>query len=97
MDLMDCRDYILSLPEIEECQLFDVDVVVYKICGKWFAVVIFSRGGYLALKCNPDRAISKRGLCQDRRGVNFCNLHLRLMLLMMQSYFIDSVSALYGS
>lgn len=66
MDLMDCRDYILSLPAAEECQPFDDEVVVYK-------------------------------MCQDRRGVNFCNLHLRLMLLMMQSYFIDSVSALSGS
>ena len=57
MDLMDCRDYILSLPAVEECQPFDDEVVVYKIGGKWFAVVIFSRGGYLAVKCNPDRAI----------------------------------------
>lgn len=60
MDLMDCRDYILSLPEVEESQPFDDEVVVYKIGGKWFAVVIFSRGGYLAVKCNPDRAIILR-------------------------------------
>ena len=60
MDLMDCRDYILSLPAVEESQPFDDEVVVYKIGGKWFAVVIFSRGGYLAVKCNPDRAIILR-------------------------------------
>lgn len=45
---------------MEECQPFDDEVVVYKIGGKWFAVVIFSRGGYLAVKCNPDRAIILR-------------------------------------
>lgn len=60
MDLTDCRDFILTLPHVEECEPFDDDIVVYKLCGKWFAVVIFSRGGQLAVKCNPDRAILLR-------------------------------------
>lgn len=56
MDLMDCREYIMTLPMVEECQPFDEDIVVYKICGKWFATIIFSRGNYIAVKCDPDRA-----------------------------------------
>lgn len=60
MDLMDCRNYILTLPLVEECQPFDDDIVVYKIGGKWFATIIFSRGNYIAVKCNPDRAVLLR-------------------------------------
>ena len=60
MDLMDCREYIMTLPMIEECQPFDEDIVVYKICGKWFATIIFSRGNYIAIKCDPDRAVLLR-------------------------------------
>ena len=60
MDLMDCREYILTLPMVEECQPFDEDIVVYKICGKWFATIIFSRGNYIAVKCDPDRAVLLR-------------------------------------
>lgn len=60
MDLMACREYILTFPMVEECQPFDDDIVVYKIGGKWFATIIFSRGNYMAVKCNPDRAILLR-------------------------------------
>ena len=60
MDLMDCREYIMTLPMAEECQPFDEDIVVYKICGKWFATIIFSRGNYIAVKCDPDRAVLLR-------------------------------------
>lgn len=60
MDLMDCREYIMTLPMIEECQPFDEDIVVYKICGKWFTTIIFSRGNYIAIKCDPDRAVLLR-------------------------------------
>lgn len=60
MDLMDCREYILTLPMVEECQPFDENMVVYKICGKWFATIIFSRGNYVAVKCDPDRAVLLR-------------------------------------
>ena len=60
MDLMDCREYIMTLPMVEECQPFDEDIVVYKICGKWFATIIFSRGNYIAVKCDPDRTVLLR-------------------------------------
>lgn len=60
MDLMDCREYIVTLPMVEECQPFDEDIIVYKICGKWFATIIFSRGNYIAVKCDPDRAVLLR-------------------------------------
>lgn len=60
MDLIDCREYIMTLPMAEECQPFDEDIVVYKICGRWFASISFSRGNYIAVKCHPERAVLLR-------------------------------------
>lgn len=61
MDIIDIREYILSLPNVEEKQPFkDDETVVYEIGGKWFAVYIFERPEFLAVKCNPDRAILLR-------------------------------------
>ncbi len=60
MDIIDTRNFILSLPNVEEVQPFKDDVVVYEIGGKWFAVYIFERPEFLAVKCNPDRAILLR-------------------------------------
>ncbi len=61
MDIIETRDFILSLPHVEEVQPFkDEDVVVYEIGGKWFAVFILERPEFLAVKCNPDRAILLR-------------------------------------
>ncbi len=61
MDSLDVRDYLLSLPLVEEVQPFGEDeAVVYKIGGKWFAVHIFARPEFFAVKCHPDRAILLR-------------------------------------
>lgn len=60
MDIMDARDYLLSLPLCEECQPFGDDFAVYKIEGKMFACTAFGRPGIIALKCDPDRAILLR-------------------------------------
>ncbi len=61
MDILEIRDYMLSLPGAEEVLPFsDDEAAVFKIGGKWFAVYIFGRPEYLAVKCNPDRAILLR-------------------------------------
>ncbi len=61
MDILDVRDFMLSLPNVEEVQPFKEDEsIIYKIGGKWFAAFIFARPQYLAVKCNPDRAILLR-------------------------------------
>ncbi len=61
MDNIEVRDYILSLPNVEETMPFkEDDIVVYKVGGKWIATYIFSRPEFLAVKCNPDRAILLR-------------------------------------
>lgn len=60
MDIIDLREYVVSLPLVEECQPFGDDAVVYKVGGRMFLCYIFERPDHVAVKCNPDRAIVLR-------------------------------------
>ena len=44
----------------EETQPFGDDVAVYKVGGRIFACVAFDRPEFIALKCNPERAVLLR-------------------------------------
>lgn len=60
MDIIEVREYLLSLPLVEECQTFGEDWLVYKIGGRMFAAYGFERPQYLPVKCDPDRAVFLR-------------------------------------
>ncbi len=60
MDIIDVREYILSLPRVEETTPFGDESIVYRIAGKWFAVYIMERPEAIAVKCDPDRAVMLR-------------------------------------
>ena len=60
MDIIDLREYILSLPLVEECQPFGDDAVVYKVGGRMFACCVLEYAERVAVKCQPDRAIVLR-------------------------------------
>ena len=60
MNIEELRDYILSLPNVAETEPFDEDIVVYKIAGKWFAVLSLDNPDNVAVKCDPDRAVMLR-------------------------------------
>ena len=60
MDIIDLRDYLLSLPLVEECQPFGDDAVVYKVGGRMFVCCVLEHAERIAVKCNPDRAIVLR-------------------------------------
>ncbi len=61
MDTLEVREYLLSLPQVEEVMPFAEDeAVVYEIGSKWFAVHIFDRPEFFAVKCHPDRAVCLR-------------------------------------
>ena len=60
MDIVDIREYILSLPLVVECQPFGDDAVVYKVGGRMFACCVLEYAERIAVKCNPDRAIVLR-------------------------------------
>ena len=60
MDIIDLREFIVSLPLVEECQPFGEDAVVYKVGGRMFACCVLEHAERIAVKCNPDRAIALR-------------------------------------
>lgn len=60
MDIVDLREYIMSLPMVEECQPFGDDTVVYKVGGRMFLCCVLEFAERVAVKCNPDRAIVLR-------------------------------------
>ena len=60
MDIVDLREYLLSLPLVEECQPFGDDAVVYKVGGRMFACYVLEHTTRIAVKCQPDRAIALR-------------------------------------
>ena len=60
MDIIDLREYILSLPLVEECQPFGDDAVVYKVGGRMFACCVLEYAERVAVKCQPDRAVVLR-------------------------------------
>ena len=60
MDIVDLREYVISLPLVEECQPFGDGTVVYKIGGKMFLCCVLEYAERVAVKCNPDRAVVLR-------------------------------------
>ena len=60
MDIVDFREYCLSLPEVEECLPFDEVTLVFKVGGKMFAVVGLDNPIGIVVKCDPERAILLR-------------------------------------
>lgn len=55
MDIMDFRDFCLSLPLTEETTPFDEDTLVYKIGGKMYVYTSMSEFTHICIKCDPDR------------------------------------------
>ena len=60
MDIIELRDFCLSLPHAEEATPFDETTLVYKIGGRIFALTDMEDSGRINLKCDPDRAIELR-------------------------------------
>ena len=60
MDILEFRDYCLSLPMSEECTPFDETTLVYKIGGKMYAYAGMENFTRFAVKCDPDRAVELR-------------------------------------
>ena len=60
MDIIELRDFCLSLPHVEEATPFDETTLVYKIGGKIFALTDIATTGWINLKCDPDKALELR-------------------------------------
>lgn len=60
MDLIEFRDYCLSLPQTEESLPFDETTLVYKVAGKMYAYASMDDFHRIALKCDPEEAVELR-------------------------------------
>lgn len=60
MDVIDFREYCLSLPDVEETLPFDDSTLVYKVGGRMFAMLALEKPDHFACKCNPERAVVLR-------------------------------------
>lgn len=60
MDIVDFREYSLSLPNTEETLPFDDSTLVYKVGGRIFAAIFIERPDHFVVKCDPDRAVLLR-------------------------------------
>ena len=83
MTIADFCAHCLSLPHVEETMPFGTDVLVYKIGGKMFALVIpddFPPS--VNLKCDPDRALELRDRYEDiQPGYHMNKRHWNTLIL----------------
>lgn len=76
MDIVDFREFCLSLPEVEETLPFDDVTIVYKVGGRMFALIFLESPDHFAVKCDPDRAIMLRErYTQVRAGFHLNKRH----------------------
>ena len=64
MDIVEFREYCLSLPATEESLPFDDTTLVFKVGGKMFAVIDMTAPDHIVVKCAPERAVELRE-CYD--------------------------------
>ena len=60
MDIIEYRDYCLSLPSVEESLPFDDTTLVYKVGGRMFTYAGMDDFRRFAVKCDPDVAVELR-------------------------------------
>ncbi len=61
MDILEFREYCLSLPAATECTPFDEDTLVFKVMGKMFVYAGMEGFSRFNVKCDPDLAVELRG------------------------------------
>jgi predicted DNA-binding protein (MmcQ/YjbR family) len=60
MNIEQFREYCLSLPCVEESTPFDETTLVYKVGGRMFCYTDMVDFEWIAVKCDPDRAVELR-------------------------------------
>jgi predicted DNA-binding protein (MmcQ/YjbR family) len=60
MDIITAREYCIALPYVEETFPFDDQTLVLKVGGKMFAIIALDSEPCIALKCDPELAITLR-------------------------------------
>ena len=71
MDIESVRNYCLSLPMTTEDSAFGDDIVLFRVLDKIFCCLPLEGDGYLAVKCEPLRAIELRERYAEIEGAAF--------------------------
>ena len=94
------RDFCLSFDDVEECQPFGPEYLVYKIKGKMFLLISLEDiPPRINVKTNPDRSIELRdahpdnilpGFHMNKKHWNTLVLNTRLSLSLLQDLINES-------
>ena len=60
MNIVELREYCLSLPQVTEDMPFDDETLVFKVGGRMFCFASLTGDLKMNLKCDPDEAIEIR-------------------------------------
>lgn len=105
MDILEFRDYCLSLPNTEECTPFDETTLVFKVHGKIFAYGDMVDFVAVSLKCDPDRAVELReqyeavqpGYHMNKRHWNTVSTQTDLPDALLREWILDSYRLVVAS
>ena len=76
MDIIEYRDFCLSLPAATECTPFDEDTLVFKVMGKMFSYAGMAGFCRFCVKCDPGLAVELRDLYPEvTRGIHSNSVH----------------------
>jgi predicted DNA-binding protein (MmcQ/YjbR family) len=76
VDILEYRDFCLSLPAATECLPFDEDTLVFKVAGKMFSYAGMEGFCRFSVKCDPELAVELREEHPEvTRGVHSNSLH----------------------
>ncbi len=76
MDIIEYRDFCLSLPAATECTPFDEDTLVFKVMGKMFSYAGMEGFCRFCVKCDPGLAVELRELHPEvTRGIHSNSMH----------------------
>ena len=66
MNVEEIRDYVLAMPDVEECFPFGEETAVYKTAGRMFLLMgLTNIPLQINVKCEPDVALELRGEYPD--------------------------------
>lgn len=83
MNIEEFRMYCLSKPKVTEAFPFDETTLVFKVCGKIFALTGLENIAFeVNLKCDPDRAVELREAHEGiRAGFHMNKKHWNTVLV----------------
>ncbi|MCQ2607312.1 MAG: MmcQ/YjbR family DNA-binding protein [Bacteroidales bacterium] len=76
MNIETVREYCLSLPLATEDFPFDETTLVFRVCGKIFAMIDLENTEWFVLKCDPEYAVELRGEFSEISGAYHMNKRL---------------------